>query len=307
MSYKLLQAAARVKGLTPYERCVLITLADRSNQATNKCWPSVARMASDTGVSEREVHRALKRLRALGMITVSGKTKHGTNVYLLQLKDESEKAVPDLDEVPHASPASASPAVDECHAGGLSMSAWQINKGMGPGTEQGKQHIHTSTINPVLAHALVKKQPQQTVASQGPSSVGKLGVLQGPTEPTDSKLVKKWKAAHAQAGLKCNVSAVEGKKLSLLVKGEYAITYQEAIETLIPKAVSEWTVMCIYLSKKYGISLWGKKPLPKWPHAGFLLRHRKEALEFCEQTPMQRATSMFLYVKPYLEKMEYAV
>src|SRR5579862_2946722 len=92
MSYKLLQAAARVKALKPHERCVLITLADRANHKTRKCWPSVATMAQDSGVSEREVHRALKKFRALGLITTSGKTKYGTNVYSLHLNETTASA-----------------------------------------------------------------------------------------------------------------------------------------------------------------------------------------------------------------------
>ena len=67
--------------------------------------------------------------------------------------------------------------------------------------------------------------------------------------------------------------------LSLLVKGEKAISYQQAIEILIPQAVAHWTVMCIFLTRRYGVSLWGKKPVPKWPHAGFLLAHRQGALD----------------------------
>jgi DNA-binding transcriptional regulator YhcF (GntR family) len=297
MSYKLLQAAARVKGLTPHERCVLITLADRANHKTMRCWPGVATMANDTGVSEREVHRALKRLRSLGMITVSGKTKYGTNVYLLQLKEGSEQTVPHTDDEAMGSAISAQLAVSQCHTGSLSVPVWQTNKGSEPITEQIKPQIQTSTIKPVLACAPVTNSKTEP---------GKASESTDNKEKEDSKLVQAWKSAHKKIGLKCYVNATDGKKLSLLVKGENGIAYHDAIQTLIPRAVADWKVMCIYLTQKYGVSLWGKNPVPKWPHAGFLLTHRNGALEFCMQTPEHRVTVMNLYVNPFLKKLEKA-
>jgi DNA-binding transcriptional regulator YhcF (GntR family) len=129
MSYELLQTAARVKDLTPHERCVLITLADRANHKTNKCWPSVGTMAQDTGVSEREVHRALKRFRALGLITISGKTKYGTNVYSLHLKEKPASAEEEPEDCPLDDAAPAQLAAEQCHAGSAVLTMWHTNKG----------------------------------------------------------------------------------------------------------------------------------------------------------------------------------
>jgi hypothetical protein len=154
----------------------------------------------------------------------------------------------------------------------------------------------------VLAYAHVEKQQQQTSEKQGKATNGEKAFPKGPGSQDDSKLVKTWKAAHANAGLKCYVSGWDGKKLSLLVKGEKAISYQQAIEILIPRAVADWAVMCIYISKKYGISCWGEKPTPKWPHAGFLLKYRQAALEFCAQDALSRETSISLYVAPVPEE-----
>jgi hypothetical protein len=78
-----MENVAQLKGLKPFERCVLANLAWRANQKTHLCWPSVERIAAETGVSERQVYRALKSLRAKSLIRAKGKTKYGTVQYLV--------------------------------------------------------------------------------------------------------------------------------------------------------------------------------------------------------------------------------
>lgn len=46
---------------------VLLVLATYAN-AEGRCWPSLARIAAQSGVSERTARRALRRLEALGAI-----------------------------------------------------------------------------------------------------------------------------------------------------------------------------------------------------------------------------------------------
>lgn len=49
-------------------RLVLVALADRYNDDTGFCWPSIKTIATEIGVSERTVHKAIKDLEAAGLI-----------------------------------------------------------------------------------------------------------------------------------------------------------------------------------------------------------------------------------------------
>lgn len=49
-------------------RLVLVALADRYNDDTEVCWPSIKTIAAEIGVSERTVHKAIKDLEAEGLI-----------------------------------------------------------------------------------------------------------------------------------------------------------------------------------------------------------------------------------------------
>ena len=71
MSFRALQWAARLPGLTAPERAVLVELASRLGVG-GTAWPSVATMVSHLGLSERTVRRSLTSLIARGLITVEG-------------------------------------------------------------------------------------------------------------------------------------------------------------------------------------------------------------------------------------------
>lgn len=49
-------------------RLVLIALADRYNDDTGVCWPSIKTISKDIGVSERTVYKAIDELEAAGLI-----------------------------------------------------------------------------------------------------------------------------------------------------------------------------------------------------------------------------------------------
>ena len=57
------------KELTPIEKLVLLALANRHNKDTGKCYPSMNRMAIDTGMCSRSVMRSIGGLEKKGLIT----------------------------------------------------------------------------------------------------------------------------------------------------------------------------------------------------------------------------------------------
>lgn len=72
-------------------RLVLLTLANRHNQETGRCDPSVARICKDCQIAERTVRTALRELEKLGLIvTVERQARTGrgkrnmTNRYRLK-------------------------------------------------------------------------------------------------------------------------------------------------------------------------------------------------------------------------------
>ena len=59
-------------------RLVLLALADKHNQETGRCDPSLARMEADTKIGERTIRKALRELESLKVIvTVERKQRTG--------------------------------------------------------------------------------------------------------------------------------------------------------------------------------------------------------------------------------------
>jgi DNA-binding transcriptional ArsR family regulator len=59
---------ARVQNLHKTPKAVLLNLADRADPRTDYCFPGQKTIASDTGLSERTVRRALTYLEECGYI-----------------------------------------------------------------------------------------------------------------------------------------------------------------------------------------------------------------------------------------------
>lgn len=55
--------------LDPMAKLLLLSLADRANRNTGQCWPSVGRIAEDTGMSARSVQIKMNLLEDQGLIT----------------------------------------------------------------------------------------------------------------------------------------------------------------------------------------------------------------------------------------------
>lgn len=79
---------------TPYERLVLIVLADCHNAATGRCDPSIEFIAKRCHISRRSVERAITALEERGVLTVkrrkSGSGQQMSNAYKLHLAGTSE-------------------------------------------------------------------------------------------------------------------------------------------------------------------------------------------------------------------------
>jgi DNA-binding transcriptional regulator PaaX len=93
----------RASGLSPKARLVAHTLADRMGRTTLECTPSVARVARESGLSERSVQAAVSELRKHGYLWVqfrgSGPQKQRSNLYRAQrpkwLRDDPKDAARD--------------------------------------------------------------------------------------------------------------------------------------------------------------------------------------------------------------------
>lgn len=68
MSVQAISAAFAVQGVSPSEKLVLLALANYAD-AEGKCWPSQARLALDTGLTDRQIRRVFVSLIEAGLMT----------------------------------------------------------------------------------------------------------------------------------------------------------------------------------------------------------------------------------------------
>jgi len=72
--------------LDPYERLVMLALADRADEKTGACYPSTADICARTGMKDRGVQNVVKRLIELGVLSVVwGGGRHQRNTYTIKL------------------------------------------------------------------------------------------------------------------------------------------------------------------------------------------------------------------------------
>ena len=84
-SDRLVRAAARVPGLAPDERAVLVHLADAAGQGSRRASKSIPQLALYARISQRQVYRVLAELHKSKLISVVGKTTTQVKVYELTL------------------------------------------------------------------------------------------------------------------------------------------------------------------------------------------------------------------------------
>jgi hypothetical protein len=68
MSVQAITAAFAVQGVSPSEKLVLLALANFAD-AEGRCWPSQARLALDTGLTDRQIRRVFVSLIDAGLMT----------------------------------------------------------------------------------------------------------------------------------------------------------------------------------------------------------------------------------------------
>ena len=84
-----MQTVFEMADLPPYERLVLLALADHADD-NGRCYPSIKRLCDRTGMGERGVQKVIKRLSEMGLVSVSvGGGRGGTSVYHLTLNPAS--------------------------------------------------------------------------------------------------------------------------------------------------------------------------------------------------------------------------
>ena len=80
MSWQASDHVRRLRNVTPTEKAVLYSLADRHNTNDGGCWPRVSLVAAEAGLSKRATQDNLHRLVEKGVIQVSRRTrKDGSN------------------------------------------------------------------------------------------------------------------------------------------------------------------------------------------------------------------------------------
>lgn len=85
MSITLIKAVF-LSDLGPYERLVMLALADRADDQSCACYPSISDIVSRTGMKERGVQNVIKRLVEIGVLFVAwGGGRHQRNTYTINL------------------------------------------------------------------------------------------------------------------------------------------------------------------------------------------------------------------------------
>lgn len=81
MSVKIMSQVWEDEGIGPTDRLILLSLADHANDE-GVCYPSVARLVRRTGLSERAVQTAIRRLEEAGRLKIErGSGPKGCNVF----------------------------------------------------------------------------------------------------------------------------------------------------------------------------------------------------------------------------------
>lgn len=89
MSFRATTWAIDQRGVTALEKLVLIILADRHNNDTNRCDPSMALVAEDCGMSRASVIRCVKSLAKRGLLAIHQRWEGPvqlTNFYTFNMK-----------------------------------------------------------------------------------------------------------------------------------------------------------------------------------------------------------------------------
>jgi hypothetical protein len=85
MSIRVMANVWDMANLGPYERLVMLCLADHADD-DGKCYPAIKRICERTGMGQRGVQNVLRRLEADGLLTIqNGGGRHVRNGYTLTI------------------------------------------------------------------------------------------------------------------------------------------------------------------------------------------------------------------------------
>lgn len=90
MSIGLLSWAFEQDIKDPLAKFLLTALADRADKESHQCWPSLARLERDTGMSHASIARKLKLLEQLGYIRRTQRSQRSTLYTLLPGKKQDQ-------------------------------------------------------------------------------------------------------------------------------------------------------------------------------------------------------------------------
>lgn len=99
---------------TEGSRCLMIAVANHTDQAGSNCWASVDVLAHEARMSRRGTQKALRRLEERGELRDVGPSKHGTHVYEIAGMRGGEPSSPPGGELQNArgEPGSPKPSIE---------------------------------------------------------------------------------------------------------------------------------------------------------------------------------------------------
>lgn len=78
--------AWKQQGLSPIQKIILLSLADRANDF-NMCFPSVNRIMLDTGIGKKDtVFKAIKELEQIGLLAIEKEAGRSNHYQLLNVE-----------------------------------------------------------------------------------------------------------------------------------------------------------------------------------------------------------------------------
>jgi hypothetical protein len=299
MSFKAIDWAFKVRGLSFRQRCVLLNLARRANHK-DVCWPSIPTIVEDCETDRRTVTRVLKELQDFGLLhrelryAKSGRST--SNVYCLRLQvlmvggvnEPSPGGVYSPGGEGYIAPlileSSSESSSESKTVGGPTVSTHQFLFGVEPEAEINAQNLTSVDAEPdqsLLQVGCVKDMKAEDVIS---SLVGDL------TEEEAIKRCQKkgdrypplavhrlWKDLNRVFKTDAFVIALSGK-----TTGQCKLIANKLGDHTVPttvQVVKRWSEFVNYVKKQ------GPCALPSQPNLDFYLKHVELAGQFAQEKP----------------------
>lgn len=199
--------------LTGTRKLVLLNLVERANDA-GECYPSIARIAQDTGTDRKTVMAALSRLASMGLITKQQQSGNSSR-YLLNTQVQAEP-VPKTVPVPKSGPVPKT--VQGC-----------TENGTGTSTKNGTQN---PPLNPPITpqEGGDDQSPPPNPVDDPPEAKAKSRKRPLPTDFALSDGVRRWAAVKGYGDLEAHFEAF---CLKCQAKGYQYADWDAALKTAI--------------------------------------------------------------------------